>query len=77
MTDRTLIESILKSPRRREAVQQLVAMLLEREQMGRPNARYEIVIVGRQVSSAVYAHCYSATVATMTDMANGAERVAR
>jgi hypothetical protein len=56
MTDRELVEAILSDALRREAVEQLVQMLLSTERTGRINCRYEVTANGRQVSSAVYQH---------------------
>ena len=56
MTDRELVEAILSCPRRREAAEQITAMLMATERTGRINGRYEVTINGRQISSAVYQH---------------------
>lgn len=61
MTDRELIELILSDSQRREAVEQLTRMIDERQKQGHVNGKYEVTIVGRQVSSAVYQHRYTHT----------------
>jgi hypothetical protein len=61
LSDRELIDAILESPCRREAVEQLVMMMAATAQNGRLNGRYEVTIAGRQVSSAVYQHHCSRT----------------
>lgn len=56
MTDRELIELISSDPQRREAAEQLARMIDERQLKGHVNGKYEVTIVGRQISSAVYQH---------------------
>lgn len=63
LTDRELVEAILSDPRRREAAEQLVAMLLSTEPTGHVNGRYEVTVNGRQISSAVYQHHCTRTLA--------------
>lgn len=63
LTDRELVEAILSDPRRREAVHQIIRMMLdlEAERGGNLDARYEVVVVGRQVTSAIYQRKFSKT----------------
>lgn len=61
LTDRELIELILSDSQRREAVEQLARAIDERQRQGRVNGKYEVTVVGRQISSAVYQHCYTHT----------------
>lgn len=61
LTDRDLVELILSDPQRREAVEQLARMLDERQRQGYVNGKYEVTVVGRQISSAVYQHRYTHT----------------
>lgn len=61
LTDHELIELILSDSQRREAVEQLTRMIDERQKQGHVNGKYEVTIVGRQISSAVYQHRYTHT----------------